>query len=486
MTVRAHGSTGRPRATAGRSRVRSTARWSLSAWLVGCCVACAAPEPPSAPPRPRATGPARTAVPAFSATYLLTWNGRRIGRATETLQATEAGYDLRRTETIAIRRGAESVTLRTALHIALDADLDPVSVQVTRDGEGPTLVGRAHRTPTGWSATFAGTAAGPIPPDAIPLEVLPLRLARQPRYQGPVMLPGYGFATGDVYSRPDGDRAAVVSLVVPTGVLTQRVELDPRGGLARVTAPGGVESRRVAPADAELPFDPPDVVAAAAIPVAGRPPVDDDIIRLRIAGVTAPPPRPLPGQLVLARDDGWDVTLAAGFAQADVEAALATHATGRAPDGAGAIAAAIVEEAGAATPMDEVRALARYTDRFIADDLGSPTVDARAAFALGRGDCTAHAAVFAALGQARHIDVRLVTGYRLTDTDEGWRLVRHRWAIARVDGRWLPVDPTYGEAPARAVLLGLAVHGAAPADIAVVDEVAFAGLRGARAHFASR
>jgi len=91
--------------------------------------------------------------------------------------------------------------------------------------------------------------------------------------------------------------------------------------------------------------------------------------------------------------------------------------------------------------------------------------------------------VFAAFAAARGFDVRLVTGYRLADDASGHRLVRHRWAVARVDDRWIAIDPTYGEAPAAPVLLGLATHGAGAAEIAIVDELAFSGFDGATARF---
>ena len=150
------------------------------------------------------------------------------------------------------------------------------------------------------------------------------------------------------------------------------------------------------------------------------------------------------------------------------------------------MADAIVAESRARTPSEELSALARYTDRLIENDLTAPPPDARTAFALGRGDCTAHATVFAAFATARGFDVRLVTGFRLSDTDDGHRLVRHRWAVARIDDRWISVDPTYGESPASAVLLGLTAHGATAAELAIVDELAFAGFDGATARFAAQ
>src|SRR5690606_41870767 len=96
---------------------------------------------------------------------------------------------------------------------------------------------------------------------------------------------------------------------------------------------------------------------------------------------------------------------------------------------------------------------------------------------LGRAACTARTLRFAALARARGIPARLVTGFRVNDG----RLVRHRWAIVAVEGIWLAVDPTHGEAPAEARLVGLAIHGTRTAELALADDVAFAGLAHIRA-----
>lgn len=142
------------------------------------------------------------------------------------------------------------------------------------------------------------------------------------------------------------------------------------------------------------------------------------------------------------------------------------------------LAAQIIAESSApGAERDEAFALVRATAALLADDLGAPAGSAHTALMSGRGDCTAHAVLFAALARARGIPVRLVTGFRV-DED---RLVRHRWAIVDVDGSWIAVDPTYGEAPSSPRLIGLAVHGTRTAELTLADEVAFAGLSRIRA-----
>jgi len=456
--------------------------------LAGLC-ACAASEPvPAGAPPPR---PSEAAIPVpreYAAAYVLTWADQRIGDAAESLARAGDGFELVRRERIAIRRGDGEVQLRTEIRVELDDDLRARRVTVTRDSGGSRITGEARRGEDGeWRVQFGDEPARAIDGATVPLELLPAFLAAgaEPRFEGQVMLPGYGFATAELYARPaSGDpRRVVVALVVPAGVLRQELVFDERG-LVRIDAPGAVEARRVEPALIAEAFEPPELVDSVSISVSGRAPERADIVRLVLDGVTAPEPPALPAQHVRVVDGRWEVTLAPGFnseAVADHVAALATTAP---PDQAmAALAAAIVSESGARAPMQEIAALARYTDRLIEDDLAVASADARTAFALGRGDCTAHATVFAAFAAARGFEVRLVTGYRLTPADDGHRLVRHRWAIARVDDLWIAVDPTYGEAPAAALDLGLAIHGASAAEIALIDELTFAGFRTTTAAF---
>lgn len=110
----------------------------------------------------------------------------------------------------------------------------------------------------------------------------------------------------------------------------------------------------------------------------------------------------------------------------------------------------------------------------VVDHLGVTATTLAAARAATHGDCTTHALRFAALAAEHGIPVRVVTGLRR----DGDALVRHRWNLAWTGARWLAVDPTWGEAPAAPVLVGLAVHGARAADLAAADATAFEGLGG--------
>jgi transglutaminase-like putative cysteine protease len=207
---------------------------------------------------------------------------------------------------------------------------------------------------------------------------------------------------------------------------------------------------------------------------------------LLIEPVDRPEPPPLPGQRIEVYGRSWRVHLQPGDtgSQPVVIAAGSVSGTGEAAIDPSAVdpvlselAERVVTAAGATDGPAQVAALARATAELLTDDLGAQPAGARAALALGRGDCTAHATLFAGLARTRGIAVQLVTGFRL-DRD---RLVRHRWALVHVAGAWMAVDPTYGEAPAAPRLLGLAVHDVWTADIAMADDAAFLGFTGARA-----
>jgi transglutaminase-like putative cysteine protease len=66
----------------------------------------------------------------------------------------------------------------------------------------------------------------------------------------------------------------------------------------------------------------------------------------------------------------------------------------------------------------------------------------------------------------------IFTGFVL----DGSTLVRHRWAVVWTGARWLPVDPSSGDAPAPPDLFALAVHDTS-AEALAGAEAAFAPLR---------
>lgn len=95
-------------------------------------------------------------------------------------------------------------------------------------------------------------------------------------------------------------------------------------------------------------------------------------------------------------------------------------------------------------PARRVRLLVDWVSREIrgtVTDSQSPleTLKSRA------GNCQSHARLYAALSRAAGIPTRFVSGLVYAP---GQGFLYHSWAESYLSGEWLPVDPTFGEAPA--------------------------------------
>lgn len=442
-------------------------------------------------PRSSAGEQPRRSLLGYEGHFLITWNGARIGDASESLRShRDGGLRFERRERVTVRRGDALAHSATDLVIDTDAALRARHVAVRQIASGALHRGVAERNPRGdWLVTYADEPPRLIPGATVPAELVPLLIAAAPapgrvRFDGPVMLPGYGFAVAHLRVETEAARSLLATLTTPEGELRSRFVLARGGMVARVEGEDGIGAHRVDAAVAAAGFAPPEIVDAASVVIEPPPGLAEaDATSLVLGPIPAdrPLPPPLPGQHIDAVAGSWHVRLSAGddFAPPVSAASYPQVAPVVAPDPELArLAARIIGQASAGgSARDQAFALARATAGLLADDLGAPEGDALATLMLGRGDCTAHALLFAALARARGIPARLVTGFRA----DGGRLVRHRWAIVAVEGSWLAVDPTHGEAPSAARLVGLAVHGTRTAELALADDVAFAGLAQIRA-----
>lgn len=387
--------------------------------------------------------------------YTLWWNGARIGDVEEELRTRPDGVTLIRRERIGVRRGDRLSATRLTIEIRADRALRATTVEVGAYGDGAAASGRARRDDHGrWAIAVDGEPARSEDGDAVPAELVPLLLARDRRFDGPVLLAGRGFAVAALRVEPDGERYRA-ELTVPGGRLVTALELDRDGGLLRAAGADGIVAVRATTADVAAPFEPPEVVDGTAIAVTGTGAIAEDatVLRLAMAPVDRELPPPLPGQQVADDGNRWGLVL-------DPSLAGALPAGANGPD-----------------RTEEIVELVRTVDLRLDEDLALTAPTMTAARQARAGDCTSHALLFAALAGDTGIEVWLVTGFRL-DAD---RLIRHRWAVAWTGTAWMAVDPTHGQAPIRSFLLGLAVHGALAEDLALADEVAFAGTGGARA-----
>jgi Transglutaminase-like superfamily len=435
--------------------------------------------------------PRRSPLRGYEAHFHITWNGARIGDASESLRHRDGQLRYERRERITVRRGDALSHSELDLVIDMDAGLRARRVAVRQIASGAVRHGLARRNARGdWLVTYGDEPVRMLPGETVPAEQIPLLLAAasgraQVRFDGPVMLPGYGFAVAHLRVRAEDARHLLATLSSAEGELRSRFVLGQGGTILRVEGEDGSGAERVDPAAVAAPFAAPEVVDAASIPLAhppARAALDPALVILEpIASGQALPP-PLPGQHVVRGRGAWHVRLSRGDAFAPAVASEPYRPVAPEPAADAALdrlAARIIAQSSAAgDERGEAFALARATAALLADDLGATATSANAALMLGRGDCSAHAVLFAGLARARGIPVRLVTGLRV----DGDRLIRHRWAVVAVDGAWIAVDPTHGEAPASARLIGLAVHGTRTAELALADEVAFAGLSRIRAY----
>lgn len=136
-------------------------------------------------------------------------------------------------------------------------------------------------------------------------------------------------------------------------------------------------------------------------------------------------------------------------------AALAVTATIDAGDPAVAELAREIT-AGESDPARRVDRLVEWTFKNLDKDLSTNLTTASQVLAHRQGDCTEHALLFVALARAAGIPAREVSGLvYMGDAIQrfGW----HAWAEVDLGGRWVQVDPSWGETLANATHLTLGV-----------------------------
>ncbi len=112
--------------------------------------------------------------------------------------------------------------------------------------------------------------------------------------------------------------------------------------------------------------------------------------------------------------------------------------------------------AGESEPARRVERLLDWTYQNLEKHLSSNLTTASQVLAHKQGDCTEHALLFVALARAAGIPAREVSGLVYMG-DRFQRFGWHAWAEVALDGRWVQVDPSWGEAMANATHLTLGV-----------------------------
>jgi len=372
--------------------------------------------------------------------YTIWLGGARVGTATELETWTRSGVVLRREETMRFLRGDATIGLSTTIEIVASAALVPSRVTWTERGLQERHAEAIRDARGGW-LTSDGAA---LPDDAIPAELVPLVTRRDGRFAGHVFLPARGFLAGSGRIDPVARSRLVAHLALDGGAVAEAtIDVDEDGSYARVVDGEGVIAIRATAAQASVPFEPVDLIAATSIPIAGT-----RGNTLVVDGNVALPP--VPGQLARPDPDGIAIE-------------LSSRLPGRLP----AVAAT-------RDRSRDITALVAYVQERIAPDLAVHPGTPRDATSATAGDCTTFALAYAALAAHRSIPTRVVTGLRV----DGDRLVRHRWAVSWTGHAWIAVDAAFGAAPAGGDLIGLAVHDADDAGL-VAGEAALTQIRSA-------
>ena len=117
----------------------------------------------------------------------------------------------------------------------------------------------------------------------------------------------------------------------------------------------------------------------------------------------------------------------------------------------------------------DARAIVAKLNRWVAANISEAATDTQSpveTLKTGKGNCQTHAKLFASLARAAGIPTRFVSGLVYA---EGKGLLYHSW-VESFAGRWIPLDPTFGQLPADATHIKLA-EGDSPEEMAVMAGV---------------
>lgn len=237
--------------------------------------------------------------------------------------------------------------------------------------------------------------------------------------------------------------------------------LSSGGVVLRATLGGGIEFRWEEKEQAQSNVAGFDMIADAV--KIDRPigePSDIRELHLRVAVPGSLRLRDAPNQELSRRPDGaLDVDLFSrpGLPVLPAERRIALAVTSSIDAGdptVAALAHSITE--GESDPALRVERLIQWTYKNLEKNLSTNLTTASQVLAHKQGDCTEHALLFVALSRAAGIPAREVSGLvYMGDSIQrfGW----HAWAEVDLGGRWVQVDPSWGETLANATHLTLGV-----------------------------
>jgi protein-glutamine gamma-glutamyltransferase len=126
----------------------------------------------------------------------------------------------------------------------------------------------------------------------------------------------------------------------------------------------------------------------------------------------------------------------------------------------------------AKTDREKVDRLIHFVSKYVDDALGFAELPVAEIITRKKGDCTEHARLFAALARAAGVPTREVAGLMYMG-DDVKAFGGHAWDEVVLDGRWVPVDPTWDETLADAAHLTLEREGKGMSYISTVGALSF-------------
>jgi transglutaminase-like putative cysteine protease len=112
-------------------------------------------------------------------------------------------------------------------------------------------------------------------------------------------------------------------------------------------------------------------------------------------------------------------------------------------------AQALALTAGLSGEREKVEALLKWVHETLKKQLATHIPSASQVLERRIGDCTEHTWLFVALARAARVAARPVYGLMYID-DVAPSFGYHAWADVAIGGRWVAVDPTWGQMPADA------------------------------------
>ncbi|WP_298273094.1 transglutaminase-like domain-containing protein [Geobacter sp.] len=433
----------------------------LSITILAAATAVAAPSP-----IPRLAAP-----PLGVRWFAIFFDGKRTGFARQEIAAAPEGYEITAESSVrmVVLGFSRQATSRERYRVNRDLSLRSFHVEEVLDGTPLTLDGEA--TPRGVKVTVVSKgkrrekllkAKGVVyPPAAMNLYPLMRGTAPGKGVKVPMLdveevkIKSVAIEVMGVETMPGGESTLHLrNDLYP--MVDNDIWVDPAGNTLRESVRDGLVETRGVDEGSALRY-----LAAAAVArrdalrdfglVPVTPPLEPATLARLVIGVEGIPAAfPLPAA-AKRRDDG---TVRFAVAAAEPEAAPADAETvkrylapaDRLPVEDPAMAARAQEIVGGEKePAKQALLLARWIAATIEEEAASDTPSPRDTLATRKGDSPARTRLYCTLARAAGIPSRLVSGLVYLP---GTGFSFHSWAESAVAGKWLPVDPTFGQAPA--------------------------------------